>query len=156
MIDQDFTSGFRRVIRDCIDLAELQFQLFSIDSQEARRKASTAAALAGTAAALGASVLTVLLVGFGFLLHEQAELPVGVSLLIVCGVSLFLIAILVWSAIRLIRTATTAMAETKSELAENLRWIKATILTPETSARNRFRSDSFAEPPPANGQFCDR
>lgn len=147
MNDHEPTSGFRRVIRDCIDLAELQFQLLSVDSQEARRKGSAAVALGGVAIALGASMLTVLLIGFGFLLHEQTQLSTGVSLLIVCGITFVLIGVLGWFAYRFVRTAAAALAETKSEFAENLRWIKATILAPETSARNQLRSESFANHP---------
>lgn len=150
MNDQESNNGFRRVIRDCIDLAELQFQLLSIDSQEARRKASTAIALGGVSVTLGGSMLTVALMGLGFFLHEQTELSTGVSLLTVCGVTFLVVVLLGWFALRLVRSAASALAETKSELAENLRWIKATILEPETSARYQLRAESFPDLPGMN------
>ena len=156
MNSEQHASGFRRVIGDCIDLLELQIQLFSVGSQEARSKATLAAVLGVASALLGASTLTVLLTGLGFLLHEQAQLPIGVSLLVTCGVALVIVALLALIALRLVRTATAALAETKSEFSENLRWIKATILAPETSPRNQFRSDSFPNVSEARGQTYHR
>ncbi|WP_197167751.1 phage holin family protein [Neorhodopirellula pilleata] len=145
-------SGFRQVIRGCCDLFELQLELLSVDSQEARRKAISALALGGSAATLGASMITVLMIALGFLLHEQADLTVGLSLLIVCAVTLVLIVTLAGIAFRLLRAASSALAETKSEFLENLRWIKATIISPDTSARNQLRSESYPDPVEANGR----
>lgn len=145
-------SGFRQVVRDCFDLLELQIELLSVDSQEARRKAVSALALGGTAAAIGASMVTVLMIALGFILHEQAEFTVGVSLLIVCGVAAAVIITLAGIASWMLRGASSALAETKSEFVENLRWIKATILSPDTSARNQLRAESFSDPVETNGR----
>lgn len=146
------TDGFRRVLKDCIELAELQFQLLSIDSQEARRTMSVAAAMCGVAAAVGSSMTTVLLFALGYLIHEQSELSVGVSLLIVCGFTFVLIAMLGWFSLRLVRTAASAMAETKSEFVENLRWIKSTILERDGFGRDQQRGESFDAPPGVSSQ----
>ncbi len=145
-------SGFRQVIRDCFDMFELQIELLSVDSQEARRKAGFAIVLGGTAAGLGASMITVLMIALGFVLHEQAEFTVGVSLLIVCGAAAAVMVALAGIALWLLRGASTALAEAKSEFAENLRWIKATILSPDASARNQLRAESFPDPVEANGR----
>ncbi|MBB3209219.1 putative membrane protein YqjE [Rhodopirellula rubra] len=145
MSDSNIQNGFRQVIRDCFDLFELQLELLSVDSQEARRKAISALALGGTAATLGASMITVLMIALGFILHEQAEITVGWSLLIVCAVTMVVIVALAGIASSMLRAASSALAETKSEFVENLRWIKATIISPDTSARNQLRSESFPD-----------
>ena len=127
--------GFGQIIGDCLDLFELQMQLISVDSQEARRKAVTAIGLGGVAAALGASILTVLMIGAGFLLHENTSLSIGGALITTCPVVGIFVAILSWVSIRSIKIAAAAMSETKSEFAENLRYLKAVLVSPETSPR---------------------
>lgn len=136
-------SSFQRVTQDIVDLFELQMQLLSVDSFEAKRKLTKAIACAITAVTLAGSALTVVMIGAGVLLDELTELSTGASLLIVSGVVFAIVALLGWLAITAIKKAASAMSETKSEFSENLRWLKATILTPKTSARNQIRRDSF-------------
>lgn len=142
-------TGFSQVARDIIDLAELQMQLLSVDSQEAKRKAVKAVAFTGIGATLAGSALTTAMVGGGFLLHELADWTVGSSLLTIAGATLALVAILLFAAVRAVNTAAAAMNETKSEFAENLKWIKAVIVAPETSPRNQIRAEHF---PPSTGR----
>ncbi len=144
MNEHSTRGGFRQVIRDCMDLFELQMQLISVDSQEARRKATKAIVLGGVAAGLGASMLTVLMIGTGFLLHENTDLSIGGALIATGGAVGILIVLLSWIAIRSIKTAAAAMSETKSEFAENLRYLKAVLVSPDSSPRNQLRRDTFA------------
>lgn len=139
------TNGFEQVLSDILDLAELQMQLLSVDSQEARRKVSKALMLASFAVPLSSAMFTVALFGIGYVLHETLEWSLGASMLTASAITALFILILVLVAFNLIRTAATAMQETKSEFVESLRWIKATIISPKTSARNQIRRESFSQ-----------
>ncbi len=142
---QSEQSSFQRVTRDVLDLFELQMELLSVDSQEARRKLTTAAVCTAIAATLAGSALTVTMIGGGLVLGELTELSTGGALLIVAGVIFVIVAILGWMALSAIKTAAFAMRETKSEFTENLRWLKATLVSPRTSPRNQIRRESFNE-----------
>ena len=135
--------SFQRVTRDIWDLAELQWQLLSVDSQTARAKLVRAIALFAVAATLSASALTVLIAGFGLVLNDLSGLPVGVSLLIAAAVVFGIVGVMMWIALRSIQSAGALISETKSEFSENLRWLKATLVSPSTAARNQIRSESF-------------
>ena len=139
------TNGFEQVLSDIFDLAELQMQLLSVDSQEARRKVSKALMLASFAVPLSSAMFTVALFGIGYVLHETLEWSLGASMLTASAITALFILILVLVAFNLIRTAATATQETKSEFVESLRWIKATIISPKTSARNQIRRESFSQ-----------
>ncbi|TWU16202.1 phage holin family protein [Allorhodopirellula heiligendammensis] len=136
-------SSFQRVIRDVLDLFELQMELISVDSQAAKRKLVQAAVCGSIALALAGSALTVAMVGAGVLLGESTQLTTGAAMLIVSLVFFAIVALLGWVALRAILAASAAMSETKSEFGENLRWLKATLISPQTSARNQFRRESF-------------
>ncbi|WDQ14994.1 phage holin family protein [Rhodopirellula sp. P2] len=143
-------ASIQKVLRDVLDLCELQLQLLSVDAQAAKRKLTTAAIFAVIALALAGSALTVSLVGLGFLLDEMTELSTGGALLTLAVVTFAIVGGLLFIAAKAIQAATDAMSETKSELAENVRWLKATMLSPSTSARNQLRRESFQtyrEPP---------
>lgn len=138
-------SSIQRVIRDVIDLCELQMQLLSVDSQAAKRKLTGALACGAAAATLAGAALTVLLVGGGLLLGETTSLSPAGGLLVSGGLTFAVVVLLLILALTAVRSAAAAMNETKSEFAENLRWLKATLISPEASARNRMRSESFPD-----------
>lgn len=141
----DTTSSIQKVVGDIVDLCELQMQLLSVDSQAAKRKLTRAIACGTAAATLAGSALTVVLVGLGFVIDELTDLSTGAGLLIV-GAATFaiVIALLVVSLIA-VRAAAAAMSESTSEFAENLRWLKATLVSPQTSPRNRMRRETFPD-----------
>ncbi|TWT65034.1 phage holin family protein [Allorhodopirellula solitaria] len=136
-------SSFQRVVRDVLDLLELQMQLIAVDSEAAKRSLIRAVACGAVALALAGSALTVAMVGAGFVLGEFTQLTTGGSLLIVSVAFFLIVASLGWVAFRAILAASAAMSETKSEFTENLRWLKATLISPQTSARNQLRRESF-------------
>lgn len=136
-------SSFQRVVRDVLDLCELQMQLISVDSQAAKRSLVRAIACGATALAIAGSALTVAMVAAGFLLGEFTELTTGGALLVVSAAFFAIVIVLGWLAMKAILAASAAMSETKSEFAENLRWLKSTLISPQTSARNQIRRDSF-------------
>ncbi|MCC9601748.1 phage holin family protein [Stieleria sp. JC731] len=146
MSDEKQTSPMRAVIRDVIDLMELQWQLLSVDSQAARRKL-TVAMVAGTAAVtLAGSALTVLLVGLGFLLRDLTALTAGASIVVVSVLAFITVGALLWYAAKAMVKASEAMNESKSEFVESLKWLKATLVSPSHSARNQIRAEDFDRP----------
>jgi len=147
-------TGFQQVLKNVFDLADLQMQLLSVDSQEARRKLSKALVLVSLAVPLSTAMFTVALFGTGHILHETLEWSIGASMLVASGVTALVVLILAVVALTLLRTAATAMQETKSEFLESLRWIKATIISPQTSARNELRRESFTHNS-SNGNSLD-
>lgn len=136
-------SSIQRVVRDVLDLCELQLQLLSVDSQAAKRKLTTAITCGVVAATLAGSALTVVMIGGGLLLGEATSLSPAGGLLLSGGLTFALVAVLIVLAIKAVAAAAAAMNETKSEFAENLRWLKATLISPETSTRNQMRSETF-------------
>lgn len=139
------TSSFQRVARDVMDLFDLQMQLIAVDSQVARQKLVQAIACGVAAAGLGGSALTVLMLSCGFLLAESTDLSTGGGMLVASLVFFLLVAALAWIALTAVRSAAAAMSEAKSEFAENLRWLKATLISPDSSPRNQIRRETFPE-----------
>ncbi|TWU35322.1 hypothetical protein Q31b_54180 [Novipirellula aureliae] len=137
-------SSVQKVIADIIDLFELQLELMSVDSQEATRKLTKAAVLAGVAIPLGGAALTIALAGCGLLLSEMTSLSVGTAILLTGAVFIAVVGVLLFMALKAVTAAGSAMSETKSEFAENLRWLKATLLRPSRSPRNQIRRESFS------------
>lgn len=140
-------SSITKVIRDIIDLIELQFQLFSIDAQKAKRASTRAAVFAVGAAALLTPAVTVLLLGLGVLIGELTQWTIGVSVLVVGAISCVIVGVMAMVALHTLGRVSGAMNESKSELVENLKWLKATLVTPSTSPRHQIRSESFDFPP---------
>jgi hypothetical protein len=135
-------SGFRPLVQDIIDLCELQWKLLSVDSQDALQKLRYALICGATAAILAGSALTVALLGTGLLLSESTALSAGGAFLTVGGVAFVIVLALLVVAFLAARAAVSAMDQSKSECADNLRWLKATLISPEISPRNRMRSET--------------
>lgn len=137
-------SPFQRVARDVLDLCELQWELLSVDTQQAKRAGAKAIVFGSIAGTLSAAGSVVALVGGGFLLSEFTNWSAGISMLVVAGVATLISCVLLWFTWSLTKRGIDAMAESRSEFSENLRWLKATLINPQTSARNQIRSDSFS------------
>src|SRR6056297_2001825 len=134
-------SSGSKVFRDILDLVELQVQLLSVDAQKAKRLFSRATTYGAVAAVLVLPVVTTLLVGLGLLVAELTPLSSGAALLIVglcVGVVMGVFALI---AIKMVGRVASSMDESKLELVENLKWLKATMLNPSTAPRNRVRSE---------------
>lgn len=128
-------SGFRRVARDIADLCELQAELIAVDSKAAVRHSGIAAALLMTAAILGLSATTATVFAIASLLHEQALWTVSNSLLAAALGAAVISGLLIVIGSLVLKKAMATLDETRSELAENLRWIKEAIIAPESSQR---------------------
>jgi len=149
------SSSFQRVARDVMELIELQTHLISVDSQAARRKLVRAMSCGAAAAVIAGSALTVAIIAGGFLLDESTSLSTGGAMLVISLVSFVIVGLLGWVGLHAIASAAESMSETKSEFAENLRWIKATLISPQTSPRNQIRRDSFDDATSDPYQFHD-
>lgn len=137
------SKGVRRVVSDIVDLCELQWQLLTVDGQEAKRRAVQAAVVLAIAICIALASLPSVTIGLGWLLHDQIGLSVGLSLLIVGSVALLLALIAGMIGLRILSKAGDSLDETRRELAENIRWIKGAVLHPHSSARNQIRRESF-------------
>ncbi|MCO8124315.1 phage holin family protein [Stieleria sp. TO1_6] len=135
--------GLGRIFADVIELCELQWQLISVDSQHAKRQLIKGSVLAGLAAIFVAGACLCFALAAGWLLEDLTTLPTSACFGIVGLTGVLIAAILGWIAIRRFGAASDALTEAKSEFSENLKWLKATIISPESSARNRFRAHDF-------------
>lgn len=136
-------SGLRQVLRDCLDLFELQAQLVSVDSQVAKAKLQRAVLCTLIGLGIGGSTLTVMMITAGLLISELAALSPGVAMLIVSGVGFGIVLAMLGIAVMSLKAAAAAMQQTQSELAENYRWLKATLVRPNYSARHQLRRESY-------------
>ena len=139
-------SGFRQVMADVLELAELQARLLAVDGQEAGRRSAKAGAAAAVALVLLLAATTTALTGLGYVLYEQLEWSIGVSLLVVAAVAVAMSGIAGAVAYVMLRRAAGSMKESTSELSENLKWVREVLTRPD-SPRNRIRADSFPEAP---------
>ncbi len=144
--------GIGRIVRDVVSLCELQWELLSLDGKVASDKVVKAGILVSIGIAILGSSLTVMLVGIGWVLYDVFEWPIGYSLLGVSILSVAVAAVLLAVAYASVNAAMSALSETKSEFSENLKWMKAVILKPDTSPRNVLRRESFASDTGGNSQ----
>ncbi len=136
-------SGFRRVVRDIADLCELQVELLSVDGKVAAGRSAAAAAMAMIAAIFGLTAVAAAVFALASLLHEQAHWTVSSSLLAAAGIAAAIGVLFTLIGLAIWKKAISALDETRSEFAENLRWIKAAIVAPETSPRAQVNENSF-------------
>lgn len=143
-------SSFQRVMSDIADLCELQWQLLSLDSQQAKKRAIKAIVFLLTAGVIAFCGFAVAAVALGYLIHEQMQWPHSASMALAGLVFLVTAGLSAWFGSRQIGKANEALGETKRELSENVRWIKSVLLSPETSPRNQLRREDF--PPELAGR----
>ena len=145
-------SGFTRVLNDVSELCELQWQLFVVDSSEAG-KSMMPAAISGVLALVFVAAMTIATtLGCGFVQAASTTLTLGSAFLLVGFLLLLLAGTFGYFAARGLRRSFAHYEDSKAELSENIRWLKATILDPE-SPRNQFglhqtqtRREARAEP----------
>lgn len=138
-------SSIGSLLSDLVDLFELQVELFRVDSQAAKESFGKSVVLGAAAVMLSGSAMTVLLLGLGFLLRDYTSIPTGIAVTVTGAIALAFVGILAWAAVRSVQQAAACMTQATSELSENLKWIKATLISPNTSARNQIRRESFPE-----------
>jgi uncharacterized membrane protein YqjE len=112
------------LIEDVVELAELQVQLVSVDVREATSQATRPilAVLAGVSLALGA--IPVLLLSIGWMLVHRAGLPEDAAFALTSVAGFLIAGALAWLGWRNLNSTLTVLSRSKSELTENIRWIK--------------------------------
>lgn len=145
-------SGVNRVLNDLNELCELQWQLFVVDSTEAGKSLIPALVGLGIALALAFGTVVAFTLGTGWYLANQTSLTAGSAFLTVGFVTLIACAVVVVLALRGIKRSLNHYEDSRSELSENLRWLRSTILDPD-SPRNQMslhrsepRSQAAASP----------
>ena len=138
------SNGVQRIVSDIVDLCELQWQLLTVDGQEAKRRAVKAAVVLAIAASVALASLLSATIGLAWLLHEWSGLTEGLSFLIVSGAALLLAGIAGLYGLQLLSKAGESLHESRREFAENIRWLKGVVLYPKTSARNQLRHGTFS------------
>jgi len=149
-------SGFQRVFKDVSDLCELQWQLLSVDSQQAKQQATRAVICLTAAGVIAFCGLSAAAIGVGFVLQESFDLYPGVGMLLSALIFLIIAGLATLIGIKLIGKANASLSETKQEFAENVRWIKSVIISPQTSARNQLRREDFPPEYSATGSGSRR
>jgi len=134
-------SGFKRIARDIAALAELQLQLLAIDGKVAATRGFIAVAAAAVAAVIALSSFTVFLIAAGVAIYEFASLPLSGGLLISGIVGLIVAVLLTLMAWRAFKQAFGAMEETRSELANNIRWAKLMLSSDDDEPLDGYESD---------------
>lgn len=143
MTGSDRSTSATRLLGDIIELFELQWQLFAVDSAEAKQKSTKAIIFLALAFVAAMAGLMSAVLGIGWSLQEMTALSAGLSFLIVSGITLLTAAGLAVVALKSLSNANESLSETKREFGENIKWLKGVILHPKTSPRNQIRHASF-------------
>lgn len=136
-------TGIRRVVRDVADLFELQLELLAADSKELTRRSSAAIAMVLIALVFGLAGVTAATFALAWSLHESAAWTISSSLIAAAGIAALIAGILVILAWHLFKKAASALNESRGEFTENLRWIKAAIVSPEILPTAQRQEASF-------------
>jgi len=138
------SSGVRRVIADIIELCELQWQLLTVDGQEAKRRAVKGVIYLMISLLSGIAATFAAVLAAGWLLHDQLGWSVGIALTLVSGVSIVITGLAGLMGTRTMVKANASLRETKEEFSENVRWIKQVVLEPHSSPCNQLRRGNFS------------
>jgi Putative Actinobacterial Holin-X, holin superfamily III len=129
-------TGFRRVVRDIADLCELQLELLAVDGKVAANRLGAAVALFAIAGCFAFSAVTVTVLSIASLLHEEANWTVSSSLLAAAGIAALVGGIVITIGLVVGKKALESLDQTRTEFAENLRWIKAAIVGQDSDSEN--------------------
>lgn len=136
-------TGIRRVVRDVADLFELQLELLAVDSKALARSGSAAIAMVLIALVFGLAAATSATFAVASALHSSAEWTISSSLAAAAGTAALIAGLFVIIAWQLLRKAMSALNESRSEFAENLRWIKSAIVSPEALPTAKRQEEVF-------------
>ena len=119
--------GFKRIAGDVTNLCELQLQLLSLDGKVAASRAISAVVTFVMALVISLAAITSLLFAGAWGLHEYCNLKLSLCLLLSGGFGLLVAVVLYAIGYQFAKQASTGMAETRSELAANVRWLKSVL-----------------------------
>jgi glucan phosphoethanolaminetransferase (alkaline phosphatase superfamily) len=136
-------TGIRRVVRDVADLCELQLELLAVDGKEATQRSAAAFGMVLVASVFGLSAVTVAVLALASALHENWEWTLSSSLLAAAGIAALGAIMFAILSFIFVKRAVSAFNETRSELAENMRWIKFAIVSSEYSGYENGKQKNF-------------
>lgn len=137
-------SGFQRVVTDIGELCELQWELFLVDSTEARKSLFPALLSLIAIGCLTAAAILALTMGVAWTLVEQTSLPMGPAFLLVAVGATLIASITAWFAWSQFNRALDHYRDSRSEFSENLRWLRATLLQAEVPSKRELASNHLS------------
>jgi len=120
-------SSTRMLVRDAVELAELQLQLFAADGREMARKSAPPLLTVMAGVTVAMSGLPLLLVGLAYVLVELAGFPIWLAMLssAVTGIAIGGAAVLV--GIKWLRPQLEIWRRSAGELKENVAFLKGEL-----------------------------
>jgi hypothetical protein len=115
------------VFSDVGNLAELQWQLFSLDAQQAWQRALWPLVSAAIAAGIMLGAVPVLLLGIGHGLVEWFGMSIALAYVCVAVVFLIAGAIVARLAIKRLRASLESFRRSREELQHNVQWMRRVI-----------------------------
>jgi hypothetical protein len=116
--------GVGELLSDIVSLGELQAQLLMVDARESMQKARTPILLLVVGAVLGLGATPVLLIALAEGLMLLFELKPALAYLVSGLVGALVGGLLIWLAWRQSGDVIAVFLRSRTELAENIRWIK--------------------------------
>lgn len=113
--------------RDCVLLADLQFQLLIVDLHQFWDAVKTRLVLAIAMAILALGSVSVLLIGLARLLETATSWPAGVSELLVGGLATAIALGFLMSLTKVLADAARPLQRSQQELKDNLNWLRETL-----------------------------
>lgn len=153
-------SGFQRVVTDIGELCELQWELFLVDSREARKSLAPAMLATIAVICLVVAAIVAFTLGLAWTLAQQTALDMGSALLLVALFAALIALGSIWFAWSQMNHALDHYRDSRSEFSENLRWLKSTLLQPEVPREEGANPLATSEPnvgrPPSPGRTMSR
>jgi hypothetical protein len=113
---------------DIATLAELQAKLTLLDAKEAAAKATTPLTFLGAGMVLGLASIPVILIGLADVIARSANIPTGVSQLIVGVATLVLAGIAALIGWKGSMGSLTSFRRSSEEFTRNLSWIRTVLV----------------------------
>ena len=127
-------SSTRLLVRDAVELAELQLQLFAADGREMAHKSAPPVVMIVAGVVIAISGLPLLLVGLAYVLVELAGFPIWLAMFssAVTGFVIGGVAVLV--GLRWLRPQLEIWRRSAGELKENVEFLKGSLSRPTPDA----------------------
>lgn len=118
------------LVRDAVELAELQLQLFAADGREMARKSAPPLLMIVAGLVIAISGLPLLMVGLAYVLVELAGFPIWLAMLIsaIAGIAIGGASVLV--GIRWLQPQLEIWRRSAGELKENVEFLKGSLSRP--------------------------
>ncbi len=120
-------SSTRMLVRDAVELAELQLQLFAADGREMAQKSAPPLLTVVAGVTVAMSSLPLLLVGFAYALVELAGFSVWLAMFCSAFTGIAVGALAVLVGLRWLRPQLEIWRRSTSELRENVDFLKQSL-----------------------------